>query len=121
MGQWQEGTNFTPLCLFVRKLIEGEDSRLSTMVRNLSLTGGLHLTSSASTRAASASASASDSSAPAATLKLDEAPSDTSSGGAEKAPDAGDAQVEAASLDTQKDLEEEQATEMTERKTVLIR
>lgn len=32
----------TPLCLFVRKLIEGEDSRLSSMVQNLSVIGGLH-------------------------------------------------------------------------------
>ncbi|KAI3363768.1 hypothetical protein L3Q82_001387 [Scortum barcoo] len=86
-----------------RKLIEGEDSRLSTMVRNLSLTGGLHLTSG--TRMCAASASVSESSAAAATSEIDGAPSDMSSGRAEKAPDAG----------------EEQATEMSERKTVLIR
>ncbi|XP_028461564.1 notochord granular surface isoform X1 [Perca flavescens] len=92
-----------------RKLIEGEDSRLSTMVRNLSLTGGLRLTSSVSMH---------DSSAPAATSKLDGAPSDSSR--AEKA--AGAARVEVASSDTQTDGNvEEQATETSERKTVLIR
>ncbi|KAA8583157.1 hypothetical protein FQN60_015703 [Etheostoma spectabile] len=84
-----------------RKLIEGEDSRLSTMVQNLSLTGGLRLTS-----------------APAATPKLNEAPGDSCR--AEKV--AGAAQVEVASSDTQPDGNvKEQATEMTERKTVLIR
>uniref|UniRef100_A0A8C9ZXP9 Notochord granular surface n=1 Tax=Sander lucioperca TaxID=283035 RepID=A0A8C9ZXP9_SANLU len=83
-----------------RKLIEGEDSRLSTMVRNLSLTGGLRLTSSVSMHAASAPVS--DSSAPA------------------KA--AGAARVEVVSSDTQIDGNvEEQATETSERKTVLIR
>ncbi|XP_059212748.1 notochord granular surface [Centropristis striata] len=109
-----------------RKLIEGEDSRLSTMVRNLSLTGGMHLSSSVSMRSASASVSASasasvsESSAPAAALKLDEGPSGTTSGGAEKAPGA--ARVETASSDTQTDgILEEQATETSERKTVLIR
>lgn len=90
------------------------------MVRNLSITGGLHLTSSVSVRAASASASASasvsDSSAPVATSKLD----DTSGSGTEKAPGAAGARVEVASSDTQTDLED-QATEMSERKTVLIR
>lgn len=99
-----------------RKLIEGEDSRLSTMVRNLSLTGGLRLTSSVSMHAASAPVS--DSSAPAATSKLDGAPSDSSR--AEKA--AGAARVEVVSSDTQIDGNvEEQATETSERKTVLIR
>ncbi|XP_076612890.1 notochord granular surface [Chaetodon auriga] len=99
-----------------RKLIEGEDSRLSTMVRNLSLTGGLHLTSGVSMRAASAS----DSSAPAAISKLDGASSDSTRRGAEKASGAGGARVEVASSDTKTNLEE-QATEMSERKTVLIR
>ncbi|XP_018551542.1 LOW QUALITY PROTEIN: notochord granular surface [Lates calcarifer] len=109
-----------------RKLIEGEDSRLSTMVHNLSLTGGLRLTSSVSSHAASTSASASasvlasDSPAPATTSKLDDAPSDASSSGAEKAPDPAGTRVEVASSDTQTDLDE-QATEMSERKTVLIR
>ncbi|XP_070782362.1 notochord granular surface [Enoplosus armatus] len=104
-----------------RKLIEGEDSRLSTMVGNLSLTGGLHLTSSASVRAASASVSGS--SAPAETSKLDGTHSDTTGNGAEKAPGAGEAaRVEVASSDTQTDGNlEEQATETSERKTVLIR
>ncbi|XP_038582312.1 notochord granular surface isoform X2 [Micropterus salmoides] len=102
-----------------RKLIEGEDSRLSTMVGNLSLTGGLHLTSSAGVRATSASAS--DSSVPAASSKLDPASSDMASSGAEKAPGAGGPQLKVASSDTQTDGNlEEQATEMSERKTVLI-
>ncbi|XP_019116983.2 notochord granular surface isoform X2 [Larimichthys crocea] len=96
-----------------RKLIEGEDSRLSTMVGNLSLTGGLHLTSSV------CAASPSDSSAPTATSKPDVGPSDKTGGGAEKAPSAGGPKVEVASSDTQTDLEG-QATEMSERKTVLI-
>ncbi|XP_056219435.1 notochord granular surface [Seriola aureovittata] len=100
-----------------RKLIEGENNRLSTMVHNLSLTRGLHLTSAVSMCAASASASA-----PAMSTKLDDAPTDTSSSGAEKAPGAGTARVEVASSDTQTDGSlEEQATEMSERKTVLIR
>ncbi|XP_029281877.1 notochord granular surface [Cottoperca gobio] len=99
-----------------RKLIEGEDSRLSIMVRDLSLTGGLHLTSGVCMHAASASVS--DSSATAATSKIDGEPGGTGSSGAEK----GDAQVEMASSDTQTDGDlGEQATEMSERKTVLIR
>ncbi|XP_035534087.1 notochord granular surface [Morone saxatilis] len=101
-----------------RKLIEGEDSRLSTMVQNLSLTGGMHLTSSVGMRATSASAS--DSSAPATASKLDGALCDSSGSRAEKAAGAGGARVEVASSDTQTDLEE-QATEVSERKTVLIR
>ncbi|XP_041815168.1 notochord granular surface [Chelmon rostratus] len=99
-----------------RKLIEGEDSHLSTLVRNLSLTGGLHLTSSVGMRAASAS----NNSAPAAISKLDGAPGDSTGSGAEKALSAGQARVEVVSSDTQTNLEE-QATEMSERKTVLIR
>ncbi|KAK5853090.1 hypothetical protein PBY51_006909 [Eleginops maclovinus] len=64
------------------------------------------------------SASVSESSA--ATSKLDGNPSGTSSTGGEKAPGAG--QVEMASSDTlTNDTIEEQATETTERKTVLIR
>nr|XP_019947553.1 PREDICTED: glial fibrillary acidic protein-like isoform X1 [Paralichthys olivaceus] len=96
-----------------RKLIEGEDSRLSTMVRNLSLTGGLCLTSSVSLQAASASAPK------ATTSKLEEVPSDKSSSGAEKPIDTGRPRVEVVSSDTQTDGE--QATETSERKTLLIR
>lgn len=108
--------NFTSLRSFGRKLIEGEDSRLSTMVRNQSLTGGLRLTSSVHV----ASGLASDSPAPAATSKVEESPSGTSSGRDEKAP--GGRRVEVASSDTQTDCSlEEQATKKTERKTVLIR
>ncbi|XP_030260976.1 notochord granular surface isoform X1 [Sparus aurata] len=81
-----------------RKLIEGEDSRLSTTVQNLSLTGGLQLTTSVSLCAASAS----DSSATAAALKLNEARDESTI-----------SRAEAAS--------EEQSIEMSERKTVLIR
>ncbi|XP_068564955.1 notochord granular surface [Cebidichthys violaceus] len=95
-----------------RKLIEGEDSRLDTMVRNLSLTGGQRLTFGVCMHAASAP----DSSAPAATSKLDGASGDTTSRVAEKAPAA--ARVEAASSDGHL---AEQATERSERKTVLIR
>lgn len=103
--------------LYIRKLIEGEDNRLSTMVQNLSLTGGRHLTSSVSVHA---SASASDSSDTAATSKLDGPPSATTSSKTEKS--AGAARVEVASSDTQTDGDvEEQATETSERKTVLIR
>ncbi|XP_031721734.1 notochord granular surface [Anarrhichthys ocellatus] len=90
-----------------RKLIEVEDSRLDTMVRNLSLTGGLHLTSGVCMH---------DASAPAATSKLDGASGDTTSSGAEKAPAT--ARVEVASSDSHL---EEQATERSERRTVLIR
>eukprot|EP00064_Thunnus_orientalis_P003784 superscaffoldBa00000323_g3795 len=82
-----------------RKLIEGEDSRLSTTVRHLSLTGALPLTSSVNLHAASASVSA---------------VGDTARKGAEKAP--------SASGDTQTDGNlEKQATETSERKTLLIR
>lgn len=35
-----------PPFLFVRKLIEGEDNRLSTMVQNLAIAGGLPLAAS---------------------------------------------------------------------------
>ncbi|XP_026197608.1 notochord granular surface [Anabas testudineus] len=99
-----------------RKLIEGEDSRLSGLVRNLPLTGGPRLTSSAH----DASALAVNSPAPAATSKLEKSPNGTSSGRDEKAP--GGRRVEMASSDTQTDGSlEEQATKMTERKTVLIR
>ncbi|XP_026174809.1 notochord granular surface [Mastacembelus armatus] len=87
-----------------RKLIEGVDSRLSTMVHNLSLTGGLQLMSNVSIRAASASAGP----APAATLKLNESPSGMSS--------------RVVSSDTHADsVSEAQATEVSERKTVLVR
>ncbi|XP_028253905.1 notochord granular surface isoform X2 [Parambassis ranga] len=105
-----------------RKLIEGEDSRLSTMVQNLSLTGGGHLTASVSrsTTSASGLVSASDSSsATAATSKVDGGPSNTISKVTEKTASA--ARVKVASADTQTDGSlEEQAIEMSERKTVLI-
>ncbi|XP_042247284.1 notochord granular surface isoform X1 [Thunnus maccoyii] len=82
-----------------RKLIEGEDSRLSTTVLHLSLTGALPLTSTVNLHAASASVSA---------------VGDTARKGAEKAP--------SASGDTQTDGNlEKQATETSERKTLLIR
>lgn len=91
--------------LFIRKLIEGEDSRLSTMAYNLSLTGDKHLTASVSVSTTSSSGLVSaleSSSTIAATSKADGA--------------------KAASVDTQTDGSlEEQAIEMSERKTVLIR
>lgn len=101
--------SFVSFLLFcVRKLIEGEVSRLSTMVQNISLTGGLQLPSSDGTCALSAPS------------KLNGSPSDTSSSGTERAAGAG--QVGVASLDTQADGNlEKQATVMSERKTVLIR
>uniref|UniRef100_UPI0037E82958 notochord granular surface n=1 Tax=Semicossyphus pulcher TaxID=241346 RepID=UPI0037E82958 len=95
-----------------RKLIEGEDSRLSTMVHNLSLSGALHLTSGVSTHAASGSASVSvceSSSGLAVNSKIDGALG------------AGGERGEAASSDSHDDLSEEQATETSERKTLLIR
>lgn len=103
-----------------RKLIEGEDSRLSNMVHYLCLTGGLSLTSSVSMRAASASAL--ESHAPAATSELRDASSERGSGAAEKPVDARRARVEVVSSDTQTDgsLDSKQATEMSERKTLLI-
>ncbi|KAG7454103.1 glial fibrillary acidic protein-like [Solea senegalensis] len=104
-----------------RKLIEGEDSRLSTMVGHLScLTGGLSLTSSVGHAAASASAA--DSLTPPTSSKLDISPSVKSQSLAERAADGSKAPVELASSDTQTDGSlGEQPTEMSERKTLLIR
>ncbi|KAF7658367.1 hypothetical protein LDENG_00013410 [Lucifuga dentata] len=99
-----------------RKLIEGEDSRLSSMVRHLSLIGGLPLTSGASTHAASVSASASDSPAATATPEVDTSHHSTTS----SVTVTDKARVEVSSSESQTDMEE-QATQMSERKTVLIR
>ncbi|XP_004542044.2 notochord granular surface isoform X1 [Maylandia zebra] len=91
-----------------RKLIEGEDSRLGTMVQNLSLTGGLQLPSSDSKCALSAPS------------KLGGSLSDTSGNSTERAAGAG--RIAAASSDIQADGNlEKQATVMSKRKTVLIR
>ncbi|XP_041832064.1 notochord granular surface [Melanotaenia boesemani] len=96
-----------------RKLIEGEDSRLSSMVRNLSLTGGPHLPSCEF----ASSLSASDSSG---TLELDKGPSETDENMTKKVPAAGS--LEVVSLETYTDgNSEQQASEMSERKTVLVR
>uniref|UniRef100_A0A3P8WT47 Notochord granular surface n=1 Tax=Cynoglossus semilaevis TaxID=244447 RepID=A0A3P8WT47_CYNSE len=86
-----------------RKLIEGEDSRLSDMVGHLCLTGGLSITSSGSTRVVSASASGTsgDSTASQPIPKLNIPHSDTNT------------QTEGGIV--------EQATETSERKTLLIR
>ncbi|CAI5683465.1 unnamed protein product [Oreochromis niloticus] len=90
-----------------RKLIEGEDSRLGTMVQNLSLTGGLQLPSNDSKCTLSAPS------------KAGRSLSDTSGNSTERAAGAG--RIAAAS-DTQADGNlEKQATVMSERKTVLIR
>ncbi|KAM9840277.1 notochord granular surface [Aulostomus maculatus] len=98
-----------------RKLIEGEDSRLSTMVLNLSLTGGSSLVSSSSLKAASTSMLASGSGGHAVASQLDAA-ADGISKDAEKAPRA------ELSSDSQTDGNSEgQATELSERKTLLIR
>ncbi|XP_020497670.1 notochord granular surface isoform X1 [Labrus bergylta] len=86
-----------------RKLIEGEDSRLSNMVHNLSLSGALHLTSSVSTHAVSTTVSVCDSSASVMNSKLD------------------GAVVANGDLSDSNMVSEEQATEMSERKTLLIR
>ncbi|XP_072218694.1 notochord granular surface [Leuresthes tenuis] len=93
-----------------RKLIEGEDSRLSTMVGNLSLTGRLPLTSNE----LACSLLTSNSSSPVGILKLDGGPGETGRDVAEKAPAAG--RVRVFSSNTQ-----QQASETSERKTVLIR
>uniref|UniRef100_A0A3B4GDH7 Glial fibrillary acidic protein-like n=1 Tax=Pundamilia nyererei TaxID=303518 RepID=A0A3B4GDH7_9CICH len=91
-----------------RKLIEGEDSRLGTMVQSLSLTGGLQLPSSDSKCALSAPS------------KLGGSLSDTSGNSTERAAGAG--RIAAASSDIQADGNlEKQATVMSKRKTVLIR
>ncbi|XP_074541666.1 notochord granular surface isoform X2 [Halichoeres trimaculatus] len=87
-----------------RKLIEGEDSRLSTMVHNLSLTGVLQLTSSVSSHATSASTSICES----------------SSGTAGNPKAAEGLGVGGALLASHSDFNE-QATEMSERKTLLVR
>ncbi|XP_034556021.1 notochord granular surface isoform X2 [Notolabrus celidotus] len=87
-----------------RKLIEGEDSRLSTMVHNLSLSGALQLTSSVSSHATSASASVCESSSgTAGNPKFD--------GGLGAGGDLSD---------SNSDLNV-QATETSERKTLLVR
>ncbi|XP_037541317.1 notochord granular surface [Nematolebias whitei] len=91
-----------------RKLIEGEDGRLSTMVGKLSLTG-THLTPSA----ASASLSA-----PVGSLKFDGAPSDTDR---TKPAAATDGVGLVAPVNQADGNLQQQATEMSKRKTVLIR
>uniref|UniRef100_A0A3P8SAK8 Notochord granular surface n=1 Tax=Amphiprion percula TaxID=161767 RepID=A0A3P8SAK8_AMPPE len=96
-----------------RKLIEGEDSRLSSLVHQPPLAAGLHLTSSVTTT--SALLSASDTSGPSEAPKMHPAPRDLPNC-VEKPPN----RVSTASSDTQTDLEM-QATEKTERKTLLIR
>ncbi|KAM6914891.1 notochord granular surface [Xenentodon cancila] len=103
-----------------RKLIEGEDSRLSTMVSNLCLTGGLLLTSSDLVGTNTVKASASDSSAVAETSELDGGLSDTGRSKVEKAPAA--SRVVAVSSNAKNDQNlQDQASEMSERKTVLMR
>ncbi|XP_029903713.1 notochord granular surface [Myripristis murdjan] len=94
-----------------RKLIEGEDSRLSTMVHKMSLTGGTPLASSTSISAASDTAAAG----------RGEATTDRTSDGAEKAPGSNGEQAVAPSEDQRDGNKEGQATETSERKTVLIR
>uniref|UniRef100_A0A3P8SBU8 Notochord granular surface n=1 Tax=Amphiprion percula TaxID=161767 RepID=A0A3P8SBU8_AMPPE len=94
------------------KLIEGEDSRLSSLVHQPPLAAGLHLTSSVTTT--SALLSASDTSGPSEAPKMHPAPRDLPNC-VEKPPN----RVSTASSDTQTDLEM-QATEKTERKTLLI-
>ncbi|KAM3860995.1 notochord granular surface [Diretmus argenteus] len=100
-----------------RKLIEGEDSRLSTMVRSMSLRGGTAIASSASISSASASASASSSAA-----ELDVAPKSGISNVVEKALDTNGGGAEVSSSESQTDdYTGEQAIELSERKTLLIR
>lgn len=86
--------NFYPL--FVRKLIEGEDSRLSSMVQNLVIAGGVHPTGSDSM--GTGAISDSDTSAPKATSKQDKP-------------------INGLKMSDS----EEQGTKTSERKTVLIR
>lgn len=83
------------LSLFVRKLIEGEDSRLSSMVQTLATTGGAHLAAGGGMCAGAVSDS--DTSAPTTTEQ------DKPSNGS-KVSDP-----------------EEQGTKTSETKTVLIR
>ncbi|XP_033846451.1 notochord granular surface isoform X1 [Periophthalmus magnuspinnatus] len=88
-----------------RKLIEGEDSRLSTMVHNLSLNGKLPITSGTTS------------------AKCSPPPTTTDKGGSNKPAVTvieKTRHVEVSSSDTQTDLLD-QATELSERKTVLIR
>lgn len=82
--------------MFVRKLIEVEDSRLSSMVQNLAITGGAHLAASVSM--CDGAISDSDTSSPTASSKQDKQSNDS------KVSDP-----------------EEQGTKTSERKTVLIR
>ncbi|XP_034018741.1 notochord granular surface [Thalassophryne amazonica] len=89
-----------------RKLIEGEDSRLSSMVRNLSLTGGVTITSSTT-------CTTSDAPAFKAFSVLHNVPDDKTSPGADKEPDAGRDREDATSSDPQTDGRlDEQATEI---------
>ncbi|CAL9692284.1 unnamed protein product [Knipowitschia caucasica] len=87
-----------------RKLIEGEDSRLSSMVHNLSINGKLPISASSAAAKCAPPASAPDRGSP-------EKPAVSV---IEKR------HVEVSSSDTQTDLLD-QATELSERKTVLIR
>lgn len=84
----------TPPCLFVRKLIEGEDGRLSSMVQTLSITGALPLAANVSMCAGAISDS--DTSTPTATPQQDKPSNDTK-------------------------ISEKQGTKTSETKTVLIR
>ncbi|XP_056151003.1 notochord granular surface isoform X2 [Lampris incognitus] len=108
-----------------RKLIEGEDSRLNTMVRSMSLTGGaVILAGTDSIRASSASVFVS--SGPAGSLPpmaagLGGAPTSRTDDGTELAANANRGQVEVISSESQThSYIKEQATEMSERKTLLI-
>lgn len=87
---------FQTSLLFVRKLIEGEDSRLSSMVQNLAIAGDAHLVAGVSMCAGASSDS--DISAPTATSKQDKPPNGSK---------MSDSEV--------------QGTKTSERKTVLIR
>uniref|UniRef100_A0A3P9IKX9 Notochord granular surface n=2 Tax=Oryzias latipes TaxID=8090 RepID=A0A3P9IKX9_ORYLA len=96
-----------------RKLIEGEDSRLSTMVGGLSLTDSLNPTPD--------SLFSSDTPALTGTLKLTEGLQDTSGSSNEKDAEAS-GQLEGVPEETQKNgTSQDQACAVCERKTLLIR
>lgn len=99
-------------CVFGRALIEGEDTRLSTMVQGMSLGGGrVGVAISASSTSASVSAA----SVSGYGAGLGRAPGN-GYGGTKEAP--GGAVI---SPESQTESFEEQSVEMTERKTLLIR
>ncbi|XP_041721402.1 notochord granular surface isoform X1 [Coregonus clupeaformis] len=98
-----------------RALIEGEDTRLSTMVQSMSLGGGGRSGVAISASSTSASVSAASVSGYGYGAGLGRTPAN-GNGGTKEAPD-----VAVISPESQTESYEEQSVEMTERKTLLIR